>query len=216
MVELLTALSLSAAAGFRIALPLLAIGLLRGDALWQDLPLLSQFPPHLLLGTLMGWSLYEVLFSKWLIGQRILHQVQLLLSPMVGAIAALTALYVASSYVSEIEVVKLWLIGGVGALLALVLQLVQVAWFYRLRGLPLWSLLLQDTLSLILVFSAFDAPYEGGIIALLLLFLAIRSSTLWRRLQHRAVPQVLCTCEDRSQSSVAQRQHLDDCEAAIK
>jgi hypothetical protein len=194
MVELLTALSLSAAAGFRIALPLLAIGLLRGDILWQGLPLLTQFPPHLLLGILAGWSVYEVLFSKWLIGQRVLHQVQLLLSPLVGAIAGLAAFYLASNYVSDIESIRLWVVGGVGALLALVLQLVQVAWFYRLRGLPLWSLLLQDTICLILVFSAFDAPHEGGIIALLLLFLAIRSSTVWRRLQGFIPAQVARIC----------------------
>ncbi|NEQ98344.1 MAG: DUF4126 domain-containing protein, partial [Cyanothece sp. SIO2G6] len=129
MVELLAALSLSAAAGFRIALPLLAIGLLRGEALWQDIPLLSMIPPHLLLGILMGWSLYEVLFSKWLIGQRVLHQVQLLLSPVVGAVLGLAAFCVFSTYVSDIEWI-LWVVGGVGALLAFVLQLVQVAWFY--------------------------------------------------------------------------------------
>jgi hypothetical protein len=40
---------------------------------------------------------------------------------------------------------------------------------------------LQDFLCLCLVFFAFDAPRQGGVIALLLLWLALRTSTLWRQ-----------------------------------
>ncbi|MCA1991850.1 MAG: DUF4126 family protein, partial [Coleofasciculus sp. S288] len=74
-----------------------------------------------------------------------------------------------------------WTVGIVGGLLALVLQLVQVGWFYRLRGLPLWAVFIQDVLCVALVIFAFDAPQPGGLIALLLLWLATRSSTLWHR-----------------------------------
>ncbi|NEP36889.1 MULTISPECIES: DUF4126 family protein, partial [unclassified Moorena] len=65
--------------------------------------------------------------------------------------------------------------------LAFVLQLVQVGWFYRLRGLPLWVVFLQDFLCVVLIILAFDAPEQGGLIALLLLWLAIRSSKHWYR-----------------------------------
>jgi hypothetical protein len=69
----------------------------------------------------------------------------------------------------------------VSGLLALVFQLVQVGWFYRLRGLPLWAIFLQDFLCVLLVLFAFDAPRQGGLIALLLLWLAIRSTAEWRQ-----------------------------------
>jgi hypothetical protein len=75
----------------------------------------------------------------------------------------------------------IWIVGIVGSLLALVLQLVQVGWFYRLRGLPLWVVFIQDVLCVALVIFAFDAPQQGGLIALLLLWLAIRSSKQWHR-----------------------------------
>ncbi|MDE5109688.1 MAG: DUF4126 family protein, partial [Trichodesmium sp. St17_bin3_1_1] len=78
-----------------------------------------------------------------------------------------------------------WLIiviGVVGGLLALVLQLVQIGWFFRRRGLPVWMLLSQDTLCICLVIFAFDAPQQGGLIALLLLWLAIRSYQDWYQL----------------------------------
>jgi len=64
--------------------------------------------------------------------------------------------------------------------LAFVLQLVQVGWFYRLRGLPLWAVFAQDFLCVILVISAVNAPQQGGIIALMLLWLAIRNASEWR------------------------------------
>jgi hypothetical protein len=74
-----------------------------------------------------------------------------------------------------------WIIGIVSSLLAFVLQLVQVGWFYRLRGLPLWLVFIEDVLCVALVIFAFDAPRQGGLIALMLLWLAIRSSKQWHQ-----------------------------------
>ena len=76
----------------------------------------------------------------------------------------------------------IWIIGLVSGLLALVLQLVQVSWFYRLRGLPLWVIFAQDALCIALAIFAFEAPQQGGLIALILLWLAVRSSNKWQRL----------------------------------
>ena len=99
---------------------------------------------------------------------------QLIFSPIAGAILGITVAGF-TSLSSELG----WLVAIVGGLLALVLQLVQTGWFYRLRGLPLWLVLLQDILCVCLVIFAFDAPNQGGLIALLLLWLAIRSSKQW-------------------------------------
>ncbi len=173
MVEVLAALSASAAAGIRIALPLLLIGLLQND-LWSKVPLLSNISPQIVVGVLVSWSLFEIFASKKLLGQRILNLVQLLLSPIVGTIMSMA--------IAEATQLKGWLImvvGVVGGLLALVLQLVQVGWFYRWRGLPIWMLLAQDILCICLVIFALDAPEQGGLIALLLLWLAIRSYQDW-------------------------------------
>lgn len=174
MVELLVLLSLSAAAGMRIALPLLVIGLLR-EGSWSGVPILSYISPPVIIGVLVSWSLFELFASKKLLGQRILQLVQLLCSPIVG-----TILGIAVADAADATAWLLWIFAIVGGLLALVLQLVQVGWFYRLRGLPLWMILLQDTLCVLLVLLAFDAPRQGGIIAMLLLWLAIRSSSAWR------------------------------------
>lgn len=175
MIEILAALSASAAVGMRIALPLLIIGLLYSDNLWADVPVLSHIPPRIVLGVLVSWSLVELLISKERLGQRFLQIVQLLFSPFVGAIAGIT---VARS--ADVPGMVAMLLGIVGGLLAFVLQLVQVGWFYRLRGLPIWVIFLQDFLCVSLVLLAFDAPEQGGLIALLLLWLAIRSSSLWQ------------------------------------
>jgi len=43
---------------------------------------------------------------------------------------------------------------------------------------------LQDLLCVLLVLFALDAPKQGGLIALLLLWLAIRSSSAWYRWYH--------------------------------
>lgn len=176
MIEVLAVLSLSAAAGMRIALPLLLIGLLYRDNLWANMPLLSQIPPSIVLSVLVSWSIVELFLSKGLLGQRILQVVQLVGSPFVGAIVGVT--------VARSAALDTWmtaLLGVVGSLVALVLQLVQVGWFYRLRGLPVWVIFIQDFLCIILVLLAFDAPTQGGLIALLLLWLTIRSSAEWRR-----------------------------------
>lgn len=176
MVEILAALSIAAAVGMRIALPLLIIGLLYGNNLWADVPVLSRIPPPIVLGVLVSWSLVELFVSKGRLGQRMLQMVQLLFSPFVGAIAGVT---VARS--AGIAGGSIWLLGLVCGLLAFVLQLVQVGWFFRLRGLPLWMIFLQDFLCVSLVLFAFDAPEQGGLIALLLLWLAIRSTKEWQR-----------------------------------
>ncbi len=183
MIELLAALSASAAAGIRIALPLLIIGLLRED-LWSSVPYLSSLSPQVVIGVLVSWSLFELFASKRLLGQRILQIVQLLFSPIVGAIMGMA---IAES-AAEIEGWLVWLIGIVGGLLALVLQLVQAGWFYRLRGLPVWLIFFQDALCIFLVIFAFDAPQQGGLIALLLLWLAIRSYQDWYRWYKKQAP----------------------------
>lgn len=176
MIELLAVLSVSAAAGMRIALPLLLIGLLRGSNLWSEVPLLRQVSPPLVIGVLVSWALLELLAAKELILQRVLQIVQLVCSPVVGAVMGIM--------VAKLAMIPNWLVGilgGIGGLLALVLQLVLIGWFYRLRGLPLWVIFSQDALCVLLVLFAFDAPRQGGLIALLLLWLAIRSSKEWRR-----------------------------------
>lgn len=181
MVGLLAALSASAAGGMRIALPLLLIGLLRVDKLWSEIPLLSGVHPQVAIAILVSWSLLELFASKTFAGQRVLQIVQIIFSPIVGAIMG-----IAIAEVSSIDEIiahpwMLWIIGVVGGLLALVLQLVQAGWLYRLRGLPIWVIFLQDVLCISLVLFAFDAPRQGGLVAMMLLWLAIRSSKEWYR-----------------------------------
>jgi hypothetical protein len=171
MIEILAILSASAAAGMRIGMPLLIFGLLQGSNLWSQVPILSGISSHVLLYFLTCWSLVELFASKKLLGQRLLQIVQLCLSPLVGAIMGLA--------VATATATPNWLIASIGGLLALVLQIVQVGWFYRLRGLPLWAVLLQDTLCIALVLFAFDAPWQGGLIALILLWFAVRSAKQW-------------------------------------
>lgn len=181
MIELLAILSASAAGGMRIALPLLLIGLLRSDKLWSEIPLLSALNPQVVVGVLVSWSFLELFVSKNRLGQRVLQLIQLLFSPIVGAIMAMALAQTTFNLDSDRPSTTLlyWIITVVGGLLALVLQLVQVGWFFRLRGLPIWVIFLQDALCISLVIFALDAPRQGGIIALLLLWLAIRSSKEW-------------------------------------
>lgn len=179
MIEVLAALSASAAGGMRIALPLLLIGILQAESLWSRFPVLSKFPPPLVVGVLVSWSLFELFASKKLLGQRVLLIVQLVCSPLVGAILAMGIAQITLVEQKGMPGVLVGIIGVVGGLLALVLQLVQAGWFYRLRGLPVWVIFLQDALCVCLVLFAFDAPRQGGLIALLLLWLAIRSSKDW-------------------------------------
>lgn len=176
MIEILAALSASAAAGMRIALPLLVIGILPNTSLWASVPLLSRLPPPVVLGVLTSWSLFEFFASKKLLGQRVLQVIQLAFSPIVGAI-----LGIAVAQITGTSTWLLWIVAVVGGLLAFVLQLVQVGWFYRLRGLPLWAVFIEDALCIFLVIFAFDAPQQGGLIALILLWLALRSSKEWYR-----------------------------------
>ncbi|MFB2876509.1 DUF4126 domain-containing protein [Floridanema aerugineum] len=184
MIELLAALSAAAAVGVgRIALPLLLIGLLQGDNLWSRVPLLSYIHPQVVVGILTSWSLFELFASKKLIGQRILQIIHLLFSPLVGAMMG--------AFVAQTANLDRWmivLIGAIGGLLALVLQLVQIGWFFRLRGLPLWVVFIQDALCVVLVLLAFDAPTQGGLIAMILLWLAIRSSGEWYRWYRKQHP----------------------------
>lgn len=177
MLEILLAvLSASAAAGIRIALPLLIIGLLSGTDLWTKMPILASISPPVVLGVLVSWSLFELLASKDRLGLRVVQLLQLVLSPIVGGI-----LGIAIARATDVPDWMVGLLGIVSGLLALVLQLVQVGWFYRLSGqLPLWLVWGQDALCVVLVLFAFDAPKQGGLIALLLLWLAMRSSKAWR------------------------------------
>lgn len=68
------------------------------------------------------------------------------------------------------------LTGLIGALFAFLLQLVQAGWFYRWRALPLGLPFIQDGLCILLVFLAVKAPQAGGIIALIILCLAVFSA----------------------------------------
>ncbi len=175
MMLVLAVLSASAAAGMRIALPLLVISLLHGDSIWSHLPILNQIKPQILLSILISWSLFELSASKKLLGQRILQIVQLFFSPIIGAIIAVT-----TAKILAIDFAPIWLSGFLGAIFALLLTLVKVGWFFRLRGIPIGVVIIEDFLSIALTFLAFEAPEEGGIIALLLLWISIRSAKAWR------------------------------------
>ena len=124
----------------------------------------------------MSWALAELLLSKDKVGLRVVQVVQLFMSPMFGEIAGVT---VATQSTRRPEAIMI--VGLVSALLALVLQLVQVGWFYRLRGLPLWTVFLQDFLCVVFLLLAFDAPQQGGLFALIVMWLAFRSSISWQR-----------------------------------
>ncbi|MDV2999566.1 MAG: hypothetical protein N5P05_001172 [Chroococcopsis gigantea SAG 12.99] len=171
---LLAVISAAAAAGLRIGLPLLIIGLIHTN-LWSNVPILSLIHPQVLLTILIAWSLLELFASKSLLGQRAINIIGLIFSPLAGALMGLTA-----AKATNLHFHPLWLIASLGALIAFVLKIVQVGWFFRLRGLPFWLTCIEDILCICLVFLAFNAPENGGLIALILLWLAIRSSTAWR------------------------------------
>jgi len=183
--ELLAILSIAAATGLRLALPLLLIGLMSGPRLWANVPLLARLPPALVLGVLASWSMAELMLSKNRYSQRFFQILELVLSPGVGALAGLA--------VGRTFGLDGWLnplIGVISALLALVIQLLQVGWFYRPRRPPLWLFFVVDGLCIVLAVLAFDAPNQGGIIALLLLWLVIRTSHLWQRWPRRSKPKL--------------------------
>lgn len=176
MIAILASISASAAGGLRIALPLLVIGFARSMSLWDEVPLLSRIHPQVLIGILVSWTLCELFLAKNLLGQRIQQSIQLFFSPLAGGILGST---VALQFgLGWREVIPL---GIVGAALAFAIQLVQTGWVFRLHGLPIWFNLAEDILCISLVLLAFDAPTQGGIIALMLLWLALRSSTAWRQ-----------------------------------
>jgi hypothetical protein len=173
--ELLAVLSIAAATGLRLAVPLLLIGFMSGEQLWSNVPLLSQLPPMLVFGVLASWSTAELLLSKDRHNQRYFQIIELGLSPIVGALAGIA--------VAKTVGIDGWLDGVVAlvsALLATVIQLLQVGWFYRPKRPPLWVFFAMDGLCIVLAFLAFDSPNHGGIIALLLLWLVIRTSYVWR------------------------------------
>ena len=172
---ILAILSASAAAGMRIALPLLVIGFFYSKQLWSNVPLLQYVEPRIILSILIVWSLFELLGSKKLLGQRILQIFQLIFSPIVGGLISFSI-----AQAANLEFAPLWLIGLVGGIFALVLTLVQIGWFFRLRGIPIWIVIVEDILCITLILLAFSDPAKGGLIALLLLWIAIRSSKNWR------------------------------------
>ena len=83
---------------------------------------------------------------------------------------------------ANLQIQPLWLIAVLGALFALLLKLVQVGWFFQLRGIPPWAAFLEDVLCVFLIIFSFTAPINGGLIAMLLFWLAVRSSGKWRSL----------------------------------
>lgn len=175
MTELLAVLALSAAIGLRVALPLLVLSLISGDHLWSQVPLLGHLPSTLVMGGLVSVSLLELILSKSRLSQPLLHSVELPLSPVVG-------LMVGIALVRSLELPG-WLqavIALISGLVALVVQLVQIGWFYRAYRPPVWGGVLVDILCLLLVFSAFILPRLGGLLALVLLWLVIRSADRWR------------------------------------
>ena len=179
--ELLAVLSISAATGLRLALPLLLIGLFSGERLWAAVPILANIPQILVVIVLVIWSLLELTISKDRVSRRFLQSAELFISPFVGTIAGVAIARLADISDSWLLV----LLAITGGSLALVIQMVQVGWLYRFNSPPMWVMFLEDALCICLAFFAFDAPEQGGLIALFLLWLAIRSSVVWQQWQKK-------------------------------
>lgn len=177
--ELLAVLSISAATGLRLALPLLLIGLFSGEQLWSAVPILAHIPQVLVIVILVIWSLLELTISKDRVNRRFLQSAELFFSPFVGTIAGVAIARLADISDSWLLV----LLAATGGILALVIQMVQVGWLYRFNSPPMWAIFVEDALCICLAFFAFDAPEQGGLIALFLLWLAIRSSVIWQQWQ---------------------------------
>jgi hypothetical protein len=176
MLEILLAvLSGSAAAGMRLALPLVVIMLYGGDV-WLRIPLLSRVYPPVTLGFLVSWSVLELVLSKDRVGQRLLQVIELVFSPLVGGIIGATIAQAAELFKWQVDLLTV-----LSALVTFVLQLVQVGWLYRAQRIPLYVLFAEDLICVLLILFAFDAPRQGGLIALLLLWLALRSAIAWRQ-----------------------------------
>ena len=180
LIQVLAILSASAAAGMRIGLPLLIIGLINLDKLWTEIPFLSWFPPHIIVAILTSWSLFELLGSKNLLGLRVIQLIQLIFSPIMGGMMAIGV-----ARLVEVQFSPIWLIGIFGGIFALILKLVQVGWFFRLGKIPISFIFFEDFLSALLVIFALEAPEHGGLIAMLLLWIALRSSTEWKNYYQR-------------------------------
>ncbi|WP_322744897.1 DUF4126 domain-containing protein [Leptolyngbya ectocarpi] len=174
-------LSISAATGLRLALPLLLIGLFSGEQLWSAVPILAHIPQVLVIAVLVIWSLLELTISKDRVNRRFLQSAELFFSPFVGTIAGIAIARLADIADSWLLV----LLAATGGILALVIQMVQVGWLYRFNSPPMWAIFVEDALCICLAFFAFDAPEQGGLIALLLLWLAIRSSIIWQQWQKK-------------------------------
>lgn len=175
LLEILAILSASAAGGLRIGLPLLIIGIARLDQLWTNIPILSNINPQIIVGVLTSWTLFELFGTKKLLGLRIVQIIQLIFSPFVGAFMA-----IGMAALIEVKITPIWLLGLTGGLLALVLKLVLVGWFFRWGKMPIIIILLEDFLGAGLVIFALEAPENGGLIAMILLWLALRSSNEWK------------------------------------
>lgn len=178
MLEILGSLSASGAAGMRVAVPLLVVGLLKTREANLDIPILDYIKPEILLSILTVWSLFELIFSKKMLGQRLLQNIQLLFSPVIGALLPFVVIKYYAVNTSNQVMYIMCIAGGV---LALVIKLVEIGWFFRLRGLPITVIMVEDFLSVLMVLFAFKAPQEGGLIAMLLLWIALRSSSQWRQ-----------------------------------
>jgi hypothetical protein len=176
MIPILAVLAAAAAGGFRLAMPLLLVLILRREDGWEQVPILGQFSPAVTLGILSAWTVWELLVTVQPWGMRLVQPLQVLFSPLVGWI-----LGVMTAQVVGIPT-GLWdVMGLMGGALALLLQLVQVGWFYRWGRFPAWVILVQDSLCGLLAVFALQAPQQGGLIALLLLWLALRMSKDWQR-----------------------------------
>jgi Domain of unknown function (DUF4126) len=196
MLEIVLAtLSVAAAAGMRSMLPLLVLGCLAGEGLWSKVPILEHVSPQILVGILVTGSLFEVIASKDRLGIRVSQLFQLCLSPLVGGLLGFSV-----ARATDLPMVVVVVLGLVSGLLALVLQLVQVGWFYRLRGLPLWMVFAQDFLCVLLIMFAFGSPHHGGVLALLLLWFAIRSASEWQTWYQGSSRSRLTRSLDKSQT----------------
>ena len=105
-----------------------------------------------------------------------LQVIQLIFAPLAGIVLSITA-----AQILGVEFRPLWLLGIVGGLIALVFKLILTGWFFRLRGFPLWWSFTEDILCVILVLFAFRMPQHGGVLATIILWLAVRSATEWKR-----------------------------------
>lgn len=176
MIQVLAIISASAAGGLRVGLPLLILGLANLNTLWSEIPLLDKIRPEVVIGVLVSWTIFEIFGTKKLLGLRIIQIIQLIVSPVVGAMLA-----VGAAKWTEFDQAPFWLIGIIGGVFALVLRFVLVGWFFHWGRLPIAFTFLEDILSAILTVFALRAPENGGIIAMLLLWIALRSSHEWRQ-----------------------------------